>query len=210
MRFNGSSNTSAVNVSSRNPCEHQSFITGPNLRRHERILMNKRSDARALPVWAARKVIAHIRCNLPGAVPVRDLAQILHYSASYFHRAFCKRFGIPPHRFVTLHRIRMAKRLLLETNQPLSQISLACGMFDQAHFAKTFRRVVGDSPGRWRLNRRRRSSCGIAQPVPIARKNAQTAGLSQHQHGIAAWTEAGCEQLTREGRSLFSPGRAPD
>jgi AraC-like DNA-binding protein len=144
-----------------------------------------RGDARALPVWAARKVIAHIRRNLPEALPVQDLARVLHYSPSYFHRAFCKRFGMPPQKFVMLHRIRIAKRMLLETNESLGQISLACGMFDQAHFAKTFRRVVGDSPGRWRLNRRRLGSCGCAQQVQNAHIDEQTAGLSQYEHRLA-------------------------
>jgi AraC-like DNA-binding protein len=147
--------------------------------------MSTRGDARALPVWAARKVIAHIRRNLPEAVPVRDLARILHYSSSYFHRAFRQRFGIPPHKFVMLHRIRMAKRLLLETNESLSQISLACGMFDQAHFARTFRRVVGDSPGRWRLNRRRRGSCGCAQQIQISQIDEQAGRLPQYEHRVA-------------------------
>jgi len=124
--------------------------------------LTKRTNANALPPWAARKVVAHIKSNLPGDVRVHELASIVKYSKSHFHRVFWQRFGMAPHRFIMLHRIRRAKRLLIETDESLSQISLACGMVDQAHFGRTFRNVVGDTPRRWRLIHKRphsRSEC---------------------------------------------------
>jgi AraC family transcriptional regulator len=44
----------------------------------------------------------------------------------------------------------LAQRLMLTTQEPLSQIALACGMADQAHLSKLFRRGVGETPGAWR------------------------------------------------------------
>jgi hypothetical protein len=39
---------------------------------------------------------------------------------------------------------------MLNTREPLSQVALDCGMCDQAHFTRVFRKVVGISPSVWR------------------------------------------------------------
>ena len=39
---------------------------------------------------------------------------------------------------------------MLTTDEPLSQIALACGLCDQSHFTRVFRRIVGESPNAWR------------------------------------------------------------
>jgi AraC-like DNA-binding protein len=43
---------------------------------------------------------------------------------------------------------------MLSTAESLSQIAAQCGMADQAHFCKLFRRLVGESPNAWRRARR--------------------------------------------------------
>lgn len=35
---------------------------------------------------------------------------------------------------------------MLTTREPLSSIALRCGMCDQAHFTRSFRRIVGETP----------------------------------------------------------------
>jgi AraC-like DNA-binding protein len=39
---------------------------------------------------------------------------------------------------------------MLTTDEALSQIALACGLCDHAHFSRLFRRVLGISPNMWR------------------------------------------------------------
>jgi AraC-like DNA-binding protein len=43
---------------------------------------------------------------------------------------------------------------MLRTSDPLCRIALSCGMSDQAHFCKAFKRLVGEPPGRWRARSR--------------------------------------------------------
>jgi AraC family transcriptional regulator len=45
-------------------------------------------------------------------------------------------------------------KLMLDTDAPLSEIALATGFSDQAHFSNTFRRTVGITPKQWRRERR--------------------------------------------------------
>jgi AraC-like DNA-binding protein len=40
--------------------------------------------------------------------------------------------------------------MMSTTQEPLSQIAIACGLCDQAHLCKVFRRMIGMSPSAWR------------------------------------------------------------
>jgi AraC-like DNA-binding protein len=42
---------------------------------------------------------------------------------------------------------------MLATGASLSQIALSCGMSDQSHFTRSFRRIVGETPASWRQTR---------------------------------------------------------
>jgi transcriptional regulator GlxA family with amidase domain len=46
-----------------------------------------------------------------------------------------------------------AQGLMLTTNASLGQIAADCGLADQAHFNKLFRKFAGESPGAWRRAR---------------------------------------------------------
>jgi AraC-like DNA-binding protein len=48
----------------------------------------------------------------------------------------------------------MAQGLMLTTAETLCAIALRCGLSDQSHFTRLFRRVVGETPYAWRRARR--------------------------------------------------------
>jgi AraC family transcriptional regulator len=108
-----------------------------------------------LATWRARKAVIYIESNLSGTILVEALARIAGVSCSSLYRTFRSRFGVTPHMYVTLKRVELAQVLMLTTNESLSQISLACGMTDQAHFTRIFRRLTGKTPGQWRTSTRR-------------------------------------------------------
>jgi transcriptional regulator GlxA family with amidase domain len=110
------------------------------------------SSSRA--TWRVRKVVTYIESNLSETIPVAALARTAGVSYSCFHRTFRACFGFTPHVYVTLKRVEFAQTLMLTTNEPLSQISLACGMTDQSHFTRIFRGLTGKTPGQWRTWRR--------------------------------------------------------
>lgn len=107
-----------------------------------------------LAPWQKRKVDRHIRQSLEQTLRVKDLAEQVSLSVSHFCRAFKESFGASPHLHLTRLRVARAQRLMLTTQDPLSQIALACGMADQAHLSKLFRREMGEPPNTWRRRNR--------------------------------------------------------
>ena len=107
-----------------------------------------------LPAWQMRRVIAHVEANLSRRIHVRELGRLLGLSASHFCRAFKCAFGVSPREYVLRRRIEVSQALMLTTSEPLSLIAVTCGMCDQQHFARSFRRLVGETPSTWRRTRR--------------------------------------------------------
>ena len=107
-----------------------------------------------LPAWQTRRIIGHVEANLSRKILVQDLARLLDLSASYFCRAFKCTFGVSPRVYVLRRRIEVAQGLMLTTSEPLSSIAVRCGMCDQPHFTRSFRRIVGETPYMWRRTRR--------------------------------------------------------
>src|ERR1700722_12700101 len=106
-----------------------------------------------LPAWQTRRVFAHVEANLCRRIPIRDLARLLDLSPSHFCRAFKSTFGVSPRDYVLRRRIDVAQGLMLTTSEPLSSIAVRCGMCDQPHFTRSFRRIVGETPYIWRRTR---------------------------------------------------------
>jgi AraC family transcriptional regulator len=103
-----------------------------------------------LAPWQKRKVDGYLRQHLDQPLRLNEVAEQVSLSVSYFCRAFKESFGTTPHMHVIRLRLELAKRLMLTTEEPLSQIALACGLADQAHLSKLFRSVVGETPSAWR------------------------------------------------------------
>ena len=103
-----------------------------------------------LAPWRVKRVAAYIEANMDSNFRAPDLAAIVRLSAGQFARAFKKSFGETPRVYVTRERMRRAQVMMVHSREPLSRIAVDCGMCDQAHFTRTFRKVVGINPGVWR------------------------------------------------------------
>lgn len=106
-----------------------------------------------LSPWQIRKVTSHIEAHLDCSIRNEDLAKIVRLNPSHFGRAFRNSFGEPPHEHVIRRRVERAQGLMLSTDASLSAIALDCGLADQAHLSRLFRRIVGESPRAWRRAR---------------------------------------------------------
>jgi AraC family transcriptional regulator len=103
--------------------------------------------------WQSRRLAAHVDANLAGKIVIKDLAASLDISVGHFCRAFKRTFGMPARIWIRQRRIELAQGLMLTTAASLSEIALSCGMSDQSHFSRSFRRIVGQAPSSWRQTR---------------------------------------------------------
>ncbi len=111
-----------------------------------------------LAPWQVRRVLAHIESNLGTTLRNKDLAAVARLSTFHFAVAFRSSVGDSPHGYVIRRRVERAQGLMLSTEKPLSEIAAECGLADQAHLTRLFRRIVGESPAAWRRARANPSS----------------------------------------------------
>jgi AraC family transcriptional regulator len=103
-----------------------------------------------LPPRHAAMISAFVGERFGARIRTTELAALAGLSPSYFFRAFKESFGISPQAYVMKVRVDRAKEMMLASDEPLSQVALACGLSDQAHFSRVFRKTVGQSPRAWR------------------------------------------------------------
>ena len=103
-----------------------------------------------LAPWQMKRVDAYIERNITETITLEQLASQAKLSASYFGRAFKMSIGETPHTYILRKRIALARRLMLDTSASLAKIALDCGMADQSHMTRVFRRFTGTSPHAWR------------------------------------------------------------
>ncbi|YAF97960.1 MAG: helix-turn-helix domain-containing protein [Nodularia sp. CChRGM 3473] len=96
-----------------------------------------------------RELIELIHTNLAEELSLSDLAAHLNLSPFHFARLFKSSLGLSPHQYVLQNRVERAKKLIMvsiSSGLSLTDIALQVGFYDQTHFGKAFKRVVGVSP----------------------------------------------------------------
>jgi AraC-like DNA-binding protein len=137
-----------------------------------------------LAPWQIRQLRQHLDSNIGSKITTQTLASIARLSPSHFSRAFSVSFGDSPHRYLLQRRMERSQDLMLSTDAAIADIALDCGLVDQAHFGRLFRRLVGESPAAWRR----------------ARMGLGSASESRHGHSIsggcpAAGQRGGCSAM---------------
>jgi AraC family transcriptional regulator len=106
-----------------------------------------------LAPWQIRRVLTYVDSNLHTPIRNKDLAALARLSEFHFNVAFRKSVGHAPHEYLIRRRMERAQGLMLSTDKALSEIAAECGLADQPHFTRLFRRFAGESPAAWRRAR---------------------------------------------------------
>ena len=98
------------------------------------------------------------------AWPVSRLAEVSGVSAAHFARSFAQAFGAPPHRYLLTRRVERATTLLRDTDLAITEVAFQVGWESLGTFGRTFRDIVGESPGEFRA--RHRPAAPGPDPIP--------------------------------------------
>lgn len=91
----------------------------------------------------------HLVSNSSRDVSVEELSDVCGLSKFHLIRAFKKRFGITPRKFLISQRVSVAKQLMVSGVTPI-QAALDAGFNDQSHLNRCFKKLTTLSPGQFR------------------------------------------------------------
>lgn len=121
-------------------------------------LMESRSSHLFEPVETQHRGLARLmremRSHYSEVWTVDRFAEACRVSKSHLFRLFRFVYGQTPHNWLRGYRLSQAKRLLVETDEPIAAIARAVGYDDPLHFSRDFSRNVGMAPSRFRASER--------------------------------------------------------
>jgi AraC family transcriptional regulator len=109
----------------------------------------------ALPQGRLRAVVEYIEEHLDASPTLEEIASVVRLSAYHFARQFKAATGLPPHQYVIMRRVERARQLLQGgTELSLAEVAADAGFSDQSQFSQHFKRIVGVTPGQFRMSAR--------------------------------------------------------
>lgn len=94
--------------------------------------------------------VSYINNNYEREISLKDIAQYVFLSTSYFTRAFKEEMGISPINYLLMTRIERAKELIKGSNSKISDIALSVGFSNQQRFNDIFKKYVKMTPLQYR------------------------------------------------------------
>jgi AraC-like DNA-binding protein len=122
-------------------------IFGKDLSRMANQIVLQEEDAESPLVRRAR---AYILANQGGPIDLDKVSQAMHVSPFYFCKKFRQSTGLTFTDYLGRVRVETAKNLLLNPHLRVSEIAYDAGFQSLTHFNRTFHKVVGQSPTKYR------------------------------------------------------------
>lgn len=94
--------------------------------------------------------VAYVMNHYAERISIRGLAEMTGLSLSQFDRRFKDLFQMTPSDYIHRVRVNAARSLLEKSGDSIGEIAIDCGFYDQSHFTKRFKRVLGMSPSAYR------------------------------------------------------------
>ncbi|GAA3768401.1 helix-turn-helix domain-containing protein [Streptomyces phyllanthi] len=110
-----------------------------------------------------------------GTVPIARIAAEVGWSQGYLIRRFTQQIGLTPKASARVLRFRHAVAMLSRGAASLTEISTACGFYDQAHLNREFRAIAGTTPGQMVVSRRVEGALALSASANSS-KTGPTAG----------------------------------
>jgi AraC-like DNA-binding protein len=97
-----------------------------------------------------------IEASLGKPLDLETIARESYLSPYHLHRLFTQVFGETPHRYAVRRRMDRARRLLMNSDMPVTEVCLETGFQSLGSFSTLFRRENGCSPQQYRSSSHRK------------------------------------------------------
>ncbi|NUT24898.1 MAG: helix-turn-helix transcriptional regulator [Streptomyces sp.] len=109
-----------------------------------------------------------------GGIPIARIAAEVGWSQGYLIRRFTQQIGLTPKASARVLRFRHAVALLGRGATSLTEISTACGFYDQAHLNREFRAIAGTTPGQMMAARRVEGALALSASANSSKTTSAT------------------------------------
>jgi AraC-like DNA-binding protein len=99
------------------------------------------------------QALALLHENASHSWTLRELARNTAVSRSVLAERFTAMVGCPPMQYLTQWRMQLAARLLTDSSMKIRAVSQEVGYASEAAFSRTFKRIAGVPPVKWRMER---------------------------------------------------------
>jgi len=103
------------------------------------------------------EAIGFINRNYKNKIPINNLARLSKMSHRNFFRQFKLNVGKSPLEYIIELRLKEARKLLIYSDDTISEIAMHCGFYDSNYFCRIFRQVMKTSPSLYRIEHCRQS-----------------------------------------------------
>ncbi|MFD0675702.1 MULTISPECIES: helix-turn-helix transcriptional regulator [unclassified Paenibacillus] len=97
-------------------------------------------------------MIRYINDNYMEKLYLENIASKFHFNPSYLSYRFKEVTGISFVDYVNSVRIQEAKKLLVKSNSPVTEVAMQCGFTNLTHFGRVFKGLTGITPTLFRRN----------------------------------------------------------
>lgn len=97
-----------------------------------------------------RDIKRYILKNLENDISRTAIAAEFHLNPDYLSTLYKTKTGMTISEYITRERLKLAKKLLLSTDYPISEVSTRCGFQNISYFSKTFRKYELKTPLEYR------------------------------------------------------------
>jgi two-component system, response regulator YesN len=97
------------------------------------------------------KAVDFLQKNFQKKITLEEVSAYVNHSPSYFSTIFKSELKVSFNAYLNHLRIEQAKKLLLENEFTIVEISELVGYEDQSYFSRVFKKNTGTTPGKYRL-----------------------------------------------------------
>ena len=110
--------------------------------------------------------------NFASIKSIDDVCRHMYISRFYLTHLFKEYSGVSPLKYILIKRMEQAKKLLAETDMPISEISLLSGYAEVNSFIKTFKNIESVTPAAYRSAHKQNAT--LTSDAPNTDENTDT------------------------------------